>query len=68
MNIEALQKLASQLGLHQYRDNSSQKIIIRAIQQKRDEEPCFSTDKRYSCNANCEWRACCQKLRAVWLC
>jgi len=67
MNIESLQQLASQIGLHQHNDNTSQKMLIRAIQKHRGEEPCFSTDKRYSCNAVCEWHTSCQKLRAEWL-
>lgn len=67
MNIESLQRLAIQIGLQQHSDNSSQKMLIRAIQKQRGEEPCFSTDKRYTCNEACEWRTSCQKLRAVWL-
>jgi len=67
MTLESLQQLASEMGLHHYSDNSSQKMIIRAIQKQRDEEPCFSTDKRYTCNEVCVWSTSCQKLRAVWL-
>lgn len=40
---------------------------IRAMQRQRGEEPCFSTDKRYSCADPCDWRKDCVKLRAVWL-
>ncbi|MBI4938262.1 MAG: hypothetical protein HY846_08615 [Nitrosomonadales bacterium] len=40
---------------------------IWAIQRQRGQEPCFSTDKRYSCAQQCEWRKDCMKLRAVWL-
>ena len=67
MNIESLQQLASQIGLHQHSTITSQKMLIRAIQKQRGEEPCFSTDKRYTCHETCEWCASCQKLRAVWL-
>ena len=67
MTIESLQRLASQNGLNQYGNNTSQKMLIRAIQKQRGEEPCFSTDKRYTCNEVCQWRGSCQKLRAVWL-
>lgn len=67
MNIETLQQLASQNGLKQHSDNTSQKMLIRAIQKQRGEEPCFSTDKRYTCHEVCEWSGSCQKLRAVWL-
>jgi hypothetical protein len=67
MNTEALQQLAHQMGLQGYSSNSSQKMLIRAIQKERGQEPCFLTDKRYSCDEVCEWRESCQKLRAVWL-
>lgn len=67
MKIESLQELASQIGLHQHSTNTSQKMLIRAIQKQRGEEPCFSTDKRYNCHEVCEWSTSCQKLRAVWL-
>lgn len=67
MTLESLQQLASQIGLPQHRHNSSQKLLIRAIQKQRSEEACFSTDKRYTCNEVCEWQESCQKLRAVWL-
>ncbi len=40
---------------------------IRAMQRQRGEEPCFSTDKRYSCSRLCDLRKECLKLRAVWL-
>lgn len=40
---------------------------VRAMQRQRGEEPCFSTDKRYSCSRQCDLRKDCLKLRAVWL-
>jgi hypothetical protein len=70
MNIESiasLQQMASQMGLHEYNGNYSQKTLIRAIQKQRGEEPCFLTDQRYICSKECEWRSSCQKLKAVWL-
>lgn len=67
MNIETLQQIASQDGVNQHSNNTSQKMLIRTIQKQRGEEPCYSTDKRYTCNEICEWRGSCQKLRAVWL-
>jgi len=67
MNIESLQQLASQIGLDQHSTNTSQKVLIRAIQKQRGEEPCFSTDKRYTYQVVCEWCTSCQKLRAEWL-
>jgi hypothetical protein len=67
MTLESLQQLASDMGLHYYSDNTSQKMIIRAIQKQRGEEPCFTTDRRNNCNEVCEWQASCQKPRAAWL-
>ncbi len=67
MNIETLQQLASQIGLHRFNDCPSQKMLIHAIQKHRGGEPCFLSDKGYTCHETCEWRASCQKLRAVWL-
>jgi len=67
MNSESLQQLASQMGLQEYDNSSSRKVLIRAIQKQRGQEPCFLTDKRYTCDEVCEWRENCQKLRAVWL-
>lgn len=67
MTLESLQQLASEIGLHKYSRDTSPKILIHAIQMKRGAEPCYLSDKRYSCNEVCEWSASCQKLRAVWL-
>jgi len=67
MNMEALQQLAHQMGLQEYDNSSSRKVLIRAIQKQRGQEQCFLTDKRYTCDEVCEWRENCQKLRAVWL-
>lgn len=46
---------------------SLQPSEIRAMQQQRGEEPCFCTDKRYSCSKQCDLRKDCLRLRAVWL-
>lgn len=67
MNMEALQQLASQIGMHDAEDYASQKSLVRAIQKYRGDEPCFLTDKRYHCDESCEWSEDCKKLRAVWL-
>ena len=64
MTLESLQQLASQIGLHEHRHNSSQKMLIRAIQKQRGEEACFSTDKRYTCNEVCEWRDKLPKIKS----
>jgi hypothetical protein len=67
MNIEPLQQLASQIGLHDFSAYSSHKMLIRAIQKHRSEDPCYLSDKRYGCQEVCEWSTSCQQLRAVWL-
>lgn len=67
MNSEALQQLVSQMGLQEYDNSSSRKVLIHAIQKQRGQEQCFLTDNRYTCDEVCEWRENCQKLRAVWL-
>jgi len=67
MTLESLLQLASEVGLPKYSGASSPKMLIRAIQMQRGGEPCYLSDKRYSCNEICEWSASCQKLRAVWL-
>ena len=61
------QETVSRVGFNEYSHHSSQASAIRAIQRQRGEEPCFSTDKRYNCAEQCEWRKDCLKLRAVWL-
>lgn len=67
MDIESQRQLAREMGLPEKRDSSSDKILIRAIQKQRGEEPCFLSDERYNCNKVCEWRSRCKKLKAVWL-
>lgn len=61
------QEAVNRAGFNEYSRHSSQASAIRAIQRQRGEEPCFSTDKRYNCAEQCEWRKNCLKLRAVWL-
>lgn len=67
MTTAQLQQLASNFGIRTSATQGSQTELIRAIQTLRDDEPCFSTDKRYDCAEICEWRQDCRKLRAVWL-
>lgn len=60
MKIElSQQKAVIRMGLIQ------QASFVRMIQKQRDEEPCFSTSKRYHCTEQCEWRNDCIKPRAV---
>lgn len=39
---------------------------IRSIQIARADEPCFGTNKRYTCTEVCEWSTECRKLVAQW--
>jgi hypothetical protein len=67
MNIASLQLLAREAGLKEFDHVKSEIHIIRGIQKQRQQEPCFATDKRYACSEECEWRASCRRLRAVWV-
>ena len=41
--------------------------IIRTMQIRRGEDPCYRTNKRLSCEAySCELRIDCRKLVAAW--
>lgn len=66
MTLKELQQLACEFGLKECATHTSQTGLIRTIQALRGGEPCFSTDKRYDCMENCEWRKDCSKLRAAW--
>lgn len=67
MTHTQLQQLANELGINEYSVHMSQTRLVRNIQIHRGGEPCFSTEKRYSCKEDCEWSRSCRKLRAVWL-
>jgi len=62
-----LQQMMGSLGFNECAHGASQTQLIRAIQVKRCEEPCFATDKRHDCAQLCEWRRDCRKLMAAWL-
>ena len=64
---QSQQKTVGQMGFDEYLRHSPQPSLVRAIQRKCGEEPCFSTDKRYNCAEQCEWSKDCLKLKAVWL-
>ncbi len=66
MKLKELQQLACDYGFKECATHTRAELI-RTIQVLRGEEPCFSTDKRFSCTDECEWRQSCRKLRAVWL-
>lgn len=57
----------NRMAFDEFARRSPQPSAVRAIQRQRGGEPCFSTDKRYSCAERCEWRRDCLKPRAVWL-
>lgn len=61
------QGMAKQLEFGEHSHPPLKASAVRAIQRQRGEEACFSTDKRYSCAEQCEWRKDCIKLRAIWL-
>ncbi len=68
MTPAQLQQLANELGISECGTHMlSQTRLVRNIQILRGIEPCFSTEKRYSCVEDCEWSRSCRKLRAVWL-
>ena len=67
MHKEKLIKLAHNIDVSEQHLYSEKKILIREIQRKLGQEPCYLTDLRYSCNATCNWSDGCKKLTAAWL-
>ena len=67
MHIEKLTDLARNIGVSTRHLNSEKKILIREIQRELGQEPCYLTDLRYGCDANCDWSDECKKLTAAWL-
>jgi hypothetical protein len=67
MTIEQLHQLAFDFGLKASTPYTSQTQLIRSIQLKRGNEPCFLTEKRYACSEICEWVQDCRKLKAHWM-
>ncbi len=47
-------------------DYHSKGQLIRLMQLQHGNEPCFATDKRYTCTELCEWGRECRKLVAQW--
>lgn len=66
-SVQSQQTTAGRSGFDEYGHRPLKASVIREIQIQRGEEPCYSTDKRYDCEQQCEWRRDCVKLRAVWL-
>lgn len=46
---------------------TSQTELIRGIQLRHGKEPCFASEKRFSCKEPCEWSRECRRLRAHWI-
>jgi len=66
MTFKQLQQLALDIGLDPTATYTTQTHRIRTIQLQRGVEPCFLTEKRYTCSEICEWSQECRKLRAQW--
>ncbi len=66
-SAQSQQTTAGRSGFDEYGYRPLKASVIREIQIQCGEEPCYSTDKRYDCEQQCEWRRDCVKLRAVWL-
>lgn len=61
------QQMMSSLGFNGCVHGASKTQVIRAIQMKRGDEPCFASDQRHDCALLCEWRRDCRKLMAAWM-
>jgi hypothetical protein len=59
MNILQIRKMAKNLGIKTYRKKKAD--IIREIQIKEGNFPCFGTAKDWCDQINCLWRSDCLK-------
>lgn len=59
MNILQIRKMAKNLGIKTYRKKKAD--IIREIQIKEGNFPCFGTAKNWCDQINCLWRSDCLK-------
>jgi hypothetical protein len=66
LSVEQSQGIARSQGSQEKVNCPSQLLLIRSIQQSRNEEPCFATDKNYCCGKNCEWRTDCRTMMTGW--
>ncbi len=58
MKMSEIHKIAREKGIKSFGKNKIS--IIRAIQEKEGNIPCFATDRAYECNEiNCLWRKDC---------
>jgi len=66
MTIEQLHQLACDSGLKAC-PYTTYTQLVRNIQLRRNSEPCFLSEKRYTCREICEWGQECRKLKAHWM-
>ena len=66
MGLDELREKALRLGI-ELGWRTPKPVLIRAIQRREGDPPCFGSDHRYACpNACCPWRTDCLKPIAVW--
>lgn len=63
-NFIGTPQMLSEIGINGEYYSKGQ--IIRLVQLQRGDDPCFATDKRYTCTEICEWGRECRKLVAQW--
>ncbi|MBS4097618.1 MAG: hypothetical protein KGZ83_12370 [Sulfuricella sp.] len=68
-SVTRLQQVSETLGFRGCRDSVSPSSLIRDIQERRGQEPCFASEKSFACAAvDCEWGGDCQEMMSVWIC
>jgi len=67
MNIEELHTMANTHGLSNINTYIPKKTLIRKIQEAKGDEPCFLSDKRFSCREKCRFGSDCKQLTAAWM-
>lgn len=67
MTTTQLQQRARDSELWACTAYTSRTQLVRTIQLRQGDDPCFLTEKRYLCNAICEWGRECRKLIAQWM-
>ena len=68
ISITDLQGLADSIGVVQPESINTKRELIREIQKKSQQTPCFQDGSQANCKRqpNCEWRKECKKLIAAW--
>jgi hypothetical protein len=67
MTTQQLQQRIRDAGLEASVAHTSQTQLIRLIQLRAGEAPCYLSDRRYHCTRTCEWSGKCRALRARWI-